>query len=98
MKIEINKINFEYRDEGSGIPVIFIHAFPLNQTMWDEQVAALKNHCRVITLDLLGFGESDVPDARYTDGRYTDGRYSGAAYTMDQMASDVRGLMSALGV
>jgi 3-oxoadipate enol-lactonase len=88
MKIEINKTSFGYRDEGSGIPVIFIHAFPLNQTMWDEQVAALKNHCRVITLDLPGFGESDVPDGRYTDG----------SYTMDQMASDVRGLMSALDI
>jgi 3-oxoadipate enol-lactonase len=83
MKIEINKINFDYRDEGAGIPVIFIHAFPLNQTMWDEQVDVLKNHCRVITIDLRGFGKSGVPDE---------------ASTMDQMASDVRGVMYALDI
>jgi 3-oxoadipate enol-lactonase len=83
MNITINDINIEYRDEGYGLPVIFIHAFPLNQTMWDEQVAALKNHCRVITLDLRGFGKSDVPVG---------------PYSMDQMASDVRGLMAALDI
>ncbi|MFP5265672.1 MAG: alpha/beta fold hydrolase [Blastocatellia bacterium] len=83
MKIEINKINIDYRDEGGGIPVILIHAFPLNQSMWDEQSAALKNHCRVITIDLRGFGKSDAPVG---------------PYSMDQMASDVRGLMAALGI
>ena len=83
MKIAINRINFDYRDEGEGTPIIFIHAFPLNQLMWDEQVVRLKNHCRVITLDLRGFGKSDVPDG---------------SYTMDQMAADVRELMSALDI
>jgi 3-oxoadipate enol-lactonase len=83
MKITINGINVDYRDEGYGTPVIFIHAFPLNQTMWDEQLAALKNHCRAITLDLRGFGNSDVP---------------AGPYSMDQMASDVRALMSALDI
>jgi 3-oxoadipate enol-lactonase len=83
MKAEINKINLDYRDEGAGIPIILVHAFPLNQTMWDEQVAALKNHCRVITLDLRGFGESGSLDE---------------PYTIDQMASDVRGLMYALDI
>jgi 3-oxoadipate enol-lactonase len=83
MKIEINKMNFDYRDEGAGIPVIFIHAFPLNQSMWDEQSAALKNHCRVITVDLRGFGQS---------------RVDAGSCSLDQMASDVRGLMAALDI
>jgi pimeloyl-ACP methyl ester carboxylesterase len=83
MKIKVKDINIDYRDEGEGAPVIFIHAFPLNQTMWDEQVAAVKNYCRAITLDLRGFGNSDVPTG---------------PYAMDQMASDVRALMSALDI
>ena len=83
MKATINHLNIDYRDQGSGEPVIFIHAFPLNQTMWDEQVAALTHHCRAITLDLRGFGGSDVAD--------------GPA-TMEQMAADVRSLMSALDI
>src|SRR5215470_12421251 len=80
---KINGIDIDYNDQGSGLPVIFIHAFPLNQTMWDEQVAALKDRCRVITLDLRGFGNSDVPEE---------------PNSMDQMASDVRSLMADLGI
>ena len=83
MKTELNGINIEYRDEGTGLPVIFIHAFPLNQTMWDDQVAALRNHCRVVTLDLRGFGRSDAPQG---------------PYRMDQMAADVRALMTVLNL
>jgi len=83
MKATINHLNIDYRDQGSGEPVIFIHAFPLNQTMWDEQVAVLSHHCRTITLDLRGFGGSDVPDG---------------PYAMEQMAADVRGLMSMLDI
>lgn len=83
MKAKINGINIDYRDQGTGIPVIFIHAFPLNQTMWDDQVAALSSICRTITLDLRGFGSTDVPDG---------------PYSMDQMATDVRGLMSHLDI
>lgn len=83
MLIRINGIRLDYRDQGSGIPVIFIHAFPLNQTMWDDQCVALQNHCRTITLDLRGFGSSDVPRG---------------PYSMDQMAADVRELTTALGI
>ncbi|HJQ25487.1 MAG TPA: alpha/beta fold hydrolase [Blastocatellia bacterium] len=83
MKATINHLNIDYRDQGSGVPVIFIHAFPLNQTMWDEQVAALSHRCRAITLGLRGFGGSDVAD--------------GPA-TMEQMAADVRSLMSTLDI
>ena len=83
MKTELNGINIEYRDEGTGLPVIFLHAFPLNQTMWDDQVAALRNHCRAITLDLRGFGRSDAPQG---------------PYLMDVMAADVRALMTVLNL
>ena len=83
MKSRINGINIDYRDEGSDLPVVLIHAFPLNQNMWDDQLSELRNRCRVITLDLRGFGGSDAPPG---------------PYSMDQMAADVRGLLSALNV
>jgi 3-oxoadipate enol-lactonase len=83
MKTEINGINIHYHDEGKGMPVIFIHAFALNQTMWKDQVAALKNQYRSITLDLRGFGHSDVVDE---------------PSLMNQMASDIHELMKALAI
>lgn len=83
MRTTVNGTSIDYRDEGSGLPIAFIHAFPLNQTMWDEQVALLKNRYRIITLDLRGFGHSDAPPG---------------PYSMDQMAADVRGLLSLLNI
>jgi 3-oxoadipate enol-lactonase len=83
MKTKINGINIHYHDEGEGLPVIFIHAFALHQRMWKEQVAALKNRYRCITLDLRGFGHSDVVDE---------------PSLMPQMASDVNELMKALTI
>jgi len=83
MQATINHLNFSYRDQGNGEPVIFLHAFPLNQTMWDEQVAALSHHCRTVTIDLRGFGGSDAGHP---------------PLTMEQMAADVRGLMSGLDI
>ena len=83
MKAEINGISINYRDEGKGLPVIFIHGFPLNQTIWDEQAAALRDRCRTITLDLRGFGETDAPEG---------------PCLMEDMAEDVRGLMQSLSI
>lgn len=83
MRTEINGIKIDYRDEGSGPAVIFIHAFPLNQSIWDDQVAALKQSYRTITLDLRGFGSSDAP---------------AGPYSMEEMAADVRALMTKIGL
>jgi 3-oxoadipate enol-lactonase len=83
MKVSVNNIDIDCRDEGEGLPVIFIHAFPLNQTMWDEQVAATSVTCRAITLDLRGFGRSG---------------FGSSSHSIEEMASDVRGLMKRLGI
>lgn len=83
MKIELNGIGIDYRDVGQGLPVVFIHAFPLNQAMWEDQARALADRFRVITLDLRGFGGSQAPEG---------------PYSMDQMASDVYELCRALGI
>jgi len=59
-KIKVNDVELAYRDEGSGKPILFLHAFPLNQTMWDEQVAKFASTHRVITFDWRGFGKSGM--------------------------------------
>lgn len=83
MKIEVNGIQLDYKDQGAGLPVVFIHAFPLNQAMWDDQLQEFKKAFRTVTVDLRGFGNSDVPPG---------------PYLMDRMAADVRALMSALEI
>lgn len=72
MKVHINGIDLAYSDEGQGPPIVFLHAFPLNRTMWTPQVKALKDTHRVITIDLRGHGESDAPMWRYTLEQFAD--------------------------
>ena len=47
-----------YREEGSGPPVILIHGFPMDQHVWDDFAEKLCESFHVITLDLPGFGKS----------------------------------------
>lgn len=54
---------------GEGPPLLFVHGFPLDHTMWRHQVAALDGW-RCIAPDLRGAGESDVPPDDYSMGRY----------------------------
>jgi 3-oxoadipate enol-lactonase len=42
---------------GSGIPLVLLHAFPLDHSMWQRQ-AALAERVRLIVPDLRGFGGS----------------------------------------
>lgn len=52
---------------GSGHPLIFIHAYPLCNRMWDEQVNYFKNQYRVITYDIRGLGYSnELEDYQFT--------------------------------
>ena len=53
-----------YDEAGSGAPLVLLHAFPLDRTMWEPQLAALAGMARVIAPDLPGFGES--PPAVFT--------------------------------
>jgi len=61
VQAKINGITLAYNDQGTGLPIVFLHAFPLNRTMWAEQVKALSSQFRAITIDLRGHGESDAP-------------------------------------
>jgi 3-oxoadipate enol-lactonase len=66
MEATINGITINYADEGSGLPILLLHAFPLSHALWQPQVAALRERYRLITPDLRGFGASDVPKGPYT--------------------------------
>jgi len=83
MIAKINGLNFAYTDQGQGMPVVLLHAFPQNRTMWEPQVRALSKTHRIIAPDFRGFGESDAPLWRYT---------------LDQFADDVAGLLDHLAI
>ena len=42
--------------------LVLLHAFPVNRHLWDDQVEYLtKAGRRVLTPDVAGFGDSQVP-------------------------------------
>jgi pimeloyl-ACP methyl ester carboxylesterase len=48
-----------YSDTGKGNAVVLLHGFLENQTMWQNLVPELSKKNHVITLDLLGHGETE---------------------------------------
>lgn len=51
-------------ESGTGIPVLLLHGFPHDRTLWEAQLATPPTGARFIAPDLPGFGEStsvDVP-------------------------------------
>ena len=81
--INVGDIQLAYTDTGLGQPVVLLHGYPFNRSLWNEQVSALSNSYRVITPDLRGFGESDAT--------------RGPA-TMNRMAQDVAALLDHLDI
>ena len=85
----IHGVSISYCDRGSGLAVVFVHGHPFDQSMWDAQVEALSWKYRAITLDLRGYGASEVPDVEATTLEAT---------TLETMARDVCGLLDHLRV
>ena len=46
-------------DTGTGFPLVLVHGFLGSSKMWEPQINFFKNHFRVITPDLPGFGKSN---------------------------------------
>jgi 3-oxoadipate enol-lactonase len=59
--IQANGATICYDDYGKGvIPLIFIHGFPFNKSMWQPQIDFFKSSHRVIVYDIRGFGKSGI--------------------------------------
>lgn len=81
MQTNINGANIAYTDVGKGVPVVFVHGFPLNRNTWMHQIDSLKAEFRIIAPDLRGLGDSDG---------------EGEVTTMAQFADDIHALLQNL--
>ena len=75
-------LELAYEESGSGPPLLFIHGWPHNRTLWSGQLSGLSTHARCIAPDLRGFGGSTVT----------------GPYAMEQYAADLVALLDSLGV
>ena len=48
-----------YSDQGKGTAVVLLHGFLENKTMWNAFIPDLSQKHRIITIDLLGHGETE---------------------------------------
>ena len=70
-------------ERGSGLPLLLVHGFPLDHTMWAGQLQELAAHARILAPDLRGFGRSAA---------------GGEAVPMEQFADDLAALLDARGI
>ena len=82
-KIKVNDITMNYDQQGSGEPLILIPYLAADCACYAFQVAEYAKHFTCISVDLRGAGETDKPEG---------------AYSTEQFADDVSGLMQAIGV
>lgn len=72
-----------HQENGQGIPLLLIHGFPHDHTLWEPQLEGLQDVARVIAPDLRGFGiVEEVPHTM----------------TMDDYAADIKALLDDLGI
>ena len=71
-----------FTERGRGPALVFLHAFPLDSSMWTSQVDFFTDRYRVITPDILGFGGSQPP----------------RSWTMAQMGDELSSVLNRLGI
>ena len=75
-------LELAYDEAGSGTPLVLVHGWPLDRTMWAGQLGGLATYARVVAPDLRGFGGSSLRPP----------------YTIDRYADDLAALLDALGL
>jgi pimeloyl-ACP methyl ester carboxylesterase len=76
-------IKLSYETSGTGVPLVFVHAFPLSRKMWEPNKSALNRNFQFVTVDLPGFGDSPL---------------EGSTSTMENMAQNVLEILNEINI
>jgi 3-oxoadipate enol-lactonase len=83
LKSIINGVSIAFERHGKGVPLVLLHGYPLDHSIWEPIIYLLENDFDLILPDLSGFGESGV---------------SRGDYSMADYAADIAGLLDGLGI
>lgn len=85
MKVSANGLSFNCRVDGpEDAPwLVFSNSLGTDLSMWDDQVAALKDRFRILRYDHRGHGGTDAPEG---------------AYNFNMLVDDLAGVMDAYGI
>jgi len=82
-KSNLNEIELAYDRLGKGAPLVLIHGYPLDHTIWEKVLPLLENDFDLLLPDLRGFGASAV---------------SRTGYLLTDIAADIAALLDSLGI
>jgi 3-oxoadipate enol-lactonase len=82
-RVLLNGLELAYDRRGAGTPLVLIHGFPLDHTIWEPVIPLLEKAFDLILPDLRGFGESQT---------------SRTPYLVADLAGDVASLLDLLGL
>jgi 3-oxoadipate enol-lactonase len=83
LRIEVNGISIAYERCGKGIPLVLLHGYPLDHSIWEPIVPLLENDFDLILPDLRGFGGSEIVTG---------------IFGVADLAADIAGFLSAQGI
>lgn len=66
--LELNGRRVKFIDQGNGEPLLLVHGFPLDHSMWLQQIDFFQTKYRVICPDLPGFGASESTQEAAAEG------------------------------
>ncbi len=81
--MEYETVDLYHEEYGQGTPVVFLHGFPFDHTIWLPLIPYLEKDARLILADLRGAGNSPAPKG---------------VYSMRHMAEDVVNLLDRMGI
>ena len=81
----VGGVNLYYEEVGQGAPLVFVHEFAGDAESWRLQVRFFSRRYRTIAFNARGYPPSDVPESL-------------AAYSQQQAADDIKGVLDHLGI
>lgn len=84
-QVMVNGHRYHVEVSGAGEPILLLHGFTGDVSIWRDSRSALDNRYQVISIDILGHGKSDKPSTV-------------VPYQMESIASDIVQLLDSLSV
>jgi haloacetate dehalogenase len=81
---KVNGVRLAYERHGSGYPLLLLHGFPRDRSLWRKCLPDLAAQLTAVALDRRGYGDSELPA-------------DPATFTNDVMTADTLGLADHFG-
>ncbi len=82
--VTVNGVTYHVEMQGQGTPLVLLHGFAGSTENWHELMSALADDYRLIAIDILGHGQTDVPS-------------DVECYRIETIAGDIAAILTEIG-